>query len=368
LRLTAVNAWPVWQERRRTLVLLAVIEMLALAAPLAAWSPVSSANLDLALLLVSLSVTYSLCVIGWEKARRLLLLERSPAMQPNVLAIWCFASAIMLPPTVAAAVTALTSIGGWRAYNAAGSNVQYRYVYSTMSAVLAATSASLTIQLDLPVASSLLLAAAAWWLVGAGTTTLAMCASGQFDAAKAMLHLRAHRIELITMAVAVTEYAAYQVFGLALIWLSLPAAVLIQRYFTTAELRGRDVTAQPMDPEAWQHIARVIVAAAETVSVLRIDAADAQAARTVAMLQGGCDAIGGYPDGGLAVLLLDCPSAQADALARRLRLAMQLHKVECSIASASKPRDGMVADDLLAVCEAELVVSRAAARRPADTS
>ena len=212
------------------------------------------------------------------------------------------------------------------------------------------------------------MAAAVWLLVGAGTTALAMCASAQFDAAKAMLHPRMHRIELITMAVAVAEYAAYQVFGLALIWLSLPAAVLIQRYFTTAALRTRGVDARPMDPDAWQHIAKVIVAAADTVSVLRIDAADAQAARTVAMLQGGCDAIGSYPDGGLAVLLLDCPSAQADALARRLRLAMQLHKVECNIASASKPRDGLLANDLLAVCEAELVVSRAASQRPADTS
>jgi hypothetical protein len=368
LTLTAVKTWPVWRERRRVLAVLATVDLLALAVPAVAWSSISLADLDLALLLISLSVTYSLCVVGWEKARRLLLLERSPAMQPNVLAVWCFASAIMLPPTVAAAVTALASIGGWPAYNAAGTNLQYRYVYSTTTSVLAATLASVAFHQSLPLAGRLSMAAVAWLAVAIAATTLAMCASGQSDAAKAMLHPRSYRIEIVTMAVAVTEYAAYQVFGLALIWLSLPAAVLIQRYFTTAELRARDVDAQPMDPEAWQHIARVIVAATETVSVLRIDAADAQAARTVAMLQGGCDAIGGYPDGGLAVLLLDCPSAQADALARRLRLAMQLHKVECSIASASKPRDGLVAEDLLAVCEAELVVSRAAARRPADTS
>jgi hypothetical protein len=350
------------------LAVLALVEILALVAPIVAWSPVSPADLDLALLLMSLSVTYSLCVVGWEKARRLLLLERSPAMQPNVLAVWCFASAILLPPTVAAAVTAVCSVGGWVAYHAVGTNLQYRYVYSTMTSVLAATAASTVFHQGLPSASGLSMAAAVWLMVAIAATTLAMCASGQFDAAKAMLHPRPYRIEAATMAVAVAEYAAYQVFGLALIWLSLPAAVLIQRYFTTAELRTRDFAARPMDPEAWQHIARVIVAAAETVSVLRIDAADAQAARTVAMLQGGCDAIGGYPDGGLAILLLDCPSAQADALARRLRLAMRLHKVECNIASASKPRDGLLADDLLAVCEAELVVSRAASQRPADSA
>jgi len=367
LRIKALTGWPVWRERYRVLAVLAIVELLALALPAAAWLPVSLTDLDLALLLASLSVTYSLFVVGWEKARRLLLFERTPAMTPDMLAIWCFAAALLLPPQVAAVVTAVTAASGWRAYTPAGAKLVYRYVYSMMTAVLAATTASIVYHLDLPLSSRLSMAAAAWLLFGAGTTALAMYASGQFDAAKEMLHPRTHRIELITMVVAVAEYAAYQVFGLALIWLSLPAAVLIQRYFTTAELRSRGVDARPMDPEAWRHIAKVIVAATETVSVLRIDAADAQAARTVAMLQGGCDAIGGYPDGGLAVLLLDCPSAQADALARRLRLAMQLHKVDCNIASASKPRDGLLADDLLAVCEAELVVSRAASQRPADT-
>lgn len=363
-----MTEWPVWRERYRVLAVLAVVELLGLAMPAIAWKPVSLADLDLALLLASLSVTYSLFVVGWEKARRLLLFERTPAMTPDMLAIWCFAAAILLPPQVAAGVTAVTAASGWGAYTPAGAKLVYRYVYSVLTAVLAATAASLVCRLDLPLAGRVSMAAAAWLLVGAGATALAMCASGQFGAAKAMLHPRTHRIELITMAVAVAEYAAYQVFGLALVWLSLPAAVLIQRYFTTSELRTRTVDAQPMDPEAWLHIAKVIVAAAETVSVLRIDAADAQAARTVAMLQGGCDAIGSYSHGGLAVLLLDCPSTQAAALARRLRMAMQLHRVECNIATASKPRDGLVADDLLAVCEAELVVSRAASRRPADTT
>jgi hypothetical protein len=364
----AVTGWPVWRERRRVLAVLGVVELLALAMPAITWKPVSLTDLDLALLLASLSVTYSLFVVGWEKARRLLLFERTPAMTPDLLAIWCFAAALLLPPQAAATVTVVTAASGWGAYTPAGAKMVYRYVYSVASAVLAATTASYGCHLDLSLAGRLSMAIAAWLLVGAGTTALAMCASGQFDAAKAMLHPRTHRIELITMSAAVVEYASHRFFGLALIWLSLPAAVLIQRYFTTAELRSRDVDARPMDPEAWQHIAKVVVAASETVSVLRIDAADAQAARTVAMLQGGCDAIGSYPDGGLAVLLLDCPSAQADALARRLRLAMQLHKVECSIASASKPRDGLLADDLLAVCEAELVVSRAASRRPADSA
>jgi hypothetical protein len=123
-----------------------------------------------------------------------------------------------------------------------------------------------------------------------------------------------------------------------------------------------------MDQQAWLHIAKVIVEASETVTILRMDAADSQTARMVAMMQGGCDAIGTYRHGGLAILLPDCPPPNGDALARRLRIAMKHHKVDCHIASASKSRDGHSVDDLLAVCEAELVISREASRRSANSA
>jgi hypothetical protein len=335
--------------------------------PLATWSPISKADLALALLLMSLSVIYSLAVTGWEKARRHLLYERTPAMTPNVLTTWRFAAAILLPPEVAALVTAVSAIGGWTAYNPAGTRRAYRYNYSTMVSVLATATAGWLLQLHLPLAVVLTASAGAWLAIEGGATGLVLLASGQFGAAKSMLRPRTYRLEVVTMAVAAAEYATHQI-GLPLIWLSLPAAVGIQRYFTTAELRARESLARPMDEQAWLHIAKVIVEASVTVTVLRIDAADSQTARMVAMMQGGCDAIGTYPHGGLAILLPDCPPANGDALARRLRIAMKHHKVDCNIASASKSRDGQSVDDLLAVCEAELVISREASRRSANST
>jgi hypothetical protein len=351
------------------LAVLAVVEGLSLAAPVVTWSPVSKADLVLAVLLASLSVTYSLFVIGWEKARRLLLFERAPAMTPDVLGIWCFASALLLPPALAAAVTAISGLADWPSYNPAGTRPLYRYLYSTVAAsALAATAASWLFRQHQALAAELPAAAAAWVVVGAGALALAMCASGQFAAARTMLLPRTHRIEAAAMAVAMAEFAVHQVLGAPLLWLSLPVAVLIQRHFTSAELHERAPDAQPIGQDAWAHIATVLVEAAETVTLIRVDGDDPQAMRTIAMLQGGCDAIGTYPGGGLAILLLDCPPAQGDALARRLRIAMRMHKVNCSVASASKPRDGQVVDDLLAVCEAELVVSNEASRRSAKSS
>jgi hypothetical protein len=333
----------------------------------AVWSPISKADLGLALLLASLSMTYSLFVFGWEKARRLLLFERTPAITPNVLSTWCFAAVIMLPPVAAATVTAIAEASGWPTYNPAGTRRLFRFVYHTMTSVLAATLASSLFRLDIPISAGLSIAAAIWLVVGPGLTILAMCASREFDAAKAMLHPRTYRLEVVTMAVAVSEYLTHET-GFPLLWLSLPAAVVIQRYATRAELRAREVGARPMDKQAWLHVAKVIVEASATVSVLRIDTTDSRTARTIAMMQGGCDAVGTFADGGLAILLPDCPPTQGDALARRLQIAMTYHRVECRIASASKPRDGRTLEDLLAVCEAELVLSAEAWRRSAESA
>ena len=191
--------------------LIGVVEIFAIVAPIITWSPPSLADLDLAIMLASLSVTYSVFVIGWEKARRVLLFERAPSLTPDLLATWCFAAAIILPPTLAAAVTAVSALGDWPSYNPAGTRPLYRYLYSTMAAaVLAARAASWTVRHDLPLAVSLAAAGAVWIAIGAGATILAMCASGQFAAARAMLHPDAHRIEVTTMAVAISEYAAFR--------------------------------------------------------------------------------------------------------------------------------------------------------------
>lgn len=358
----AIRTWALWRERRRALPLIGLVEGLAIAAPVAGWAPVSKKQLLAAFFLISLSLVYSGCVVTWEKVRRHLLYQHSPAMTPNVQTTWCFAAALLLPPELAGAVAAVCFAGGWAVYNSAGSRRLYRFVYSVLTAGLAATAASWVFRLSLPLQNTLVLAGATWIAIGAGATTLAMLASGDYLAARKMLHLDAHMLVLATAAVAVIEYFA-SVVALPLIWLSLPAAVAIQRYFVNIELRTREPAARPITAEAWLQIATVVTDASDATTVLRIDTADPQAASMVAMMQGGCDAIGHYPDGGLAVLLLDCPPAQGDSLARRLRLALNHHKIEAYVAAASAPRDGRTLQDLLAVCEAELVLLREAARR-----
>ncbi len=358
----AVRTWALWRERRRALPLIGLVEGLAVAAPIASWTPVSKKQLLSAFFLISLSLVYSGCVVAWEKARRHLLYQHSPAMTPNVQTTWSFAAALLLPPELAGAVAAVCFIGGWSVYNPAGSRRLYRFVYTVLTAALAATAASWVFRLSVPIGSALLMAVVTWFVIGAGATTLAMLASGDSPAARQMLRLDAHALVLAAAAVAVVEYFASLV-ALPLVWLSLPAAVAIQRYFVNVELRSREPAARPMTSEAWLQIAAVVTDASDATTVLRIDTNDPQAAGMVAMMQGGCDAIGHYPDGGLAVLLLDCPAAQGDSLARRLRLAFKHHKIEAYVAAASAPRDGRTLQHLLTLCEAELVLLREAARR-----
>ena len=358
----SINAWPVWKERRRVLALLAVVEGTTLALLVANWAPVTSSDLKIALALVSLSTIYSLFVVSWETARRHLLYQRASTITPNVLGTWCFGAALMLPPFAAAMVTLASVVGGVRAYYSVGKNQFYRFVYSATAAVLAAMAASYAFHQDLSLGVSLVLAGSTWLVADYGLLAVAILAGGQNDGLNAMLTPRTCYLELATMMVAVGGYLIGWV-ELPLIWLSLPAAVAIQRCFVNLELRNRQPTERPFSPEAWLQIAAVVIGASDATTVLRIDTANPQAASIVAMMQGGCDAIGHCPDGGLAILLLDCPPAQGDSLARRLRGALAHHKIEAHVASASTPRDGRTMQELLTLCEAELVLLREAARR-----
>jgi len=345
------------------LAVLGTVELGTLAALILMWSPFTRAQFDLALLLGSLSVTYSLVVVAWERARQYLLFERTPVMSPNVLATWCFAAAIMLPPNLAACMAIVVAVGDWPSYNCAGRRLPYRFVYSVATSGLAALAASMAIRSGLPFVLGLLLAIALWFVLDMGLIMVAMCAAGEAAAIPHLLGLRTHSLELLTIGVALAECGLHAA-KLPLLWLSLPAAVWIQRRFAQSELRQWGRPDRLMGEEAWLHVAQVVVMASDTASIVRIDSTEPEAARTVAMMQAGCDAIGSYGDGrGLAILLPDCPPQNADALARRLRSAMKVRKVPCNIAAASKPRDGHQLGDLLAVSEAELV-ARDAVNQP----
>jgi len=274
------TSWPVWQQRRRLLGVLAAVELAALAAPILIWSPFTRPELDLALLLVSLSVTYSLVVAAWEKARRYLLFERTAAMTPNMLATWCFAAAIMLPPNLAVCSAMVAAAGDWPSYNAAGSRLLYRFVYSVATAGLAAMAASMVVRSDLPLFAGLALAVAGWLLVGLCTIMLAMYAAGELSSIPAVLSLRTYRLELLTVAVALAEYGLHAA-TLPLLWLSLPVAVLIQRRFTQAEARRWARPDRLMREEAWLHVARAVVEASVSAMNL-IDQSSAGASSSAA--------------------------------------------------------------------------------------
>jgi len=342
------------------LAVLGLVEAGALSAAFFLRSSVDRAELGLAALLVSLSVTYSLVVVGWEKARQFLLYERTPTTTPDLLATWCFAAAIMLPMQLSATVTVLAAIGEWRLYNLAGRKVLYRYVYSTAAAVLAGAAAHGAASCGLPHGINLVAAAVAWIVTMPASIALVMWASGQVAPIRAMLHPRSLRIEVVTVGIALLEYGCHAC-RLPLLWLSLPAAVGVHRIFTRSELRNWERPDRLMSEDAWLAVARAVVDISATCTIVRVNAADATTARTVAMMNAGCDAIGSYGKGaGIAILLADCPPENGDALARRLRTALTVRGVNCQVAAASTPRDGQLLEDLLAISEAELLARDAA--------
>ena len=362
----AVSTWSLWRTSPYAVIVILAVDLAAVGAPLASIRSIEHSDIWTAALLGSLSIVYSRFTVSWERARRALRQEKLPTLCPNLLATWAFAAAVLLPLTLAAVVITAAAIAEWPARNIAGQATPYRYVYSTAGAILAATAANSCMTLAVPEGVALALAVAGYMLVGMAAVALAMVAAGQYKALTLLLKAESHKLEVLTIGLAVAQVQLINLH-IPLAWLSLPAAIVIQRWAVQSDLHvSDDTTIRPMAEAAWLTVAREVVAACPVTAVMRIDTADPAAVSLVARMQVGCDAIGAVGKSGLAILLADCPGANAEALAMRMRTALSQQAIPAVVAVAAKPRDGQSSADLLAVCEAELI-ARAAAPGPSKS-
>jgi len=345
------------------MIVVLVVDLMAVGTTLALPATIERSDLWTAAFLASLSIVYSRFTVSWERARRALKQEKLPTLCPNLLATWAFAAAVLLPMSLAAAVIAAAAIAEWPARDIAGQATPYRYVYSTAGAILAAAAANGAMMLPLPHALSLAAGAVGYMLVGVAAVALAMVSAGQYQALSLLLKADSHKLEVLTIALALAQVELIDLH-IPLAWLSLPAAIVIQRWAVQSDLHVTDDTPiSPMTEAAWLTVAREVVAACPVTAIMRIDTTNPAAVNLVARMQVGCDAIGAVGKSGLAILLADCPGTNAEALAMRMRTALNQQGISALVAVAAKPRDGQSSADLLAVSEAELI-TRAAAQRP----
>lgn len=361
--LKAISAWSLWRTSWSAMILIIAVDLSAMGAALASPAAVKQSELGTAALLASLSIVYSRFTVSWERARRALRQEKLPTLCPNLLATWAFAAAVLLPVSLAAAVIVAAAIAEWPARDIAGQATPHRYVYSTAGAILAAAAAHGCMVLGLPDPLALALAALGYMSVGLAAVALAMLSAGQYQALRLLLKAESHKLEVLTIALA-TAQVQLITLHIPLAWLSLPAAIVIQRWAVQSDLHvPDDPMIRPMTEAAWLTVAREVVAACPVTAIMRIQTTDPAAVSLVARMQVGCDAIGAMGKSGLAILLADCPGTNAESLAMRMRTALHEQGISALVAVAAKPRDGHTSADLLAVSEAELI-TRAAARRP----
>jgi diguanylate cyclase len=364
--LKAVSSWGIWRIPRVAVFLVLAVDISALAIPLIRPGTVGNREVIAAALLASLSIAYSAIVCTWELVRRSLWQTGQPGHYRNFLAVWCFPAAVTLPPVLAAAVIVASCSAEWPARRLCGQKTLYRYVYSVAAAILAALlSGAVAAAVDLPRPVSEIAGGATYVAVGMLPVMLAQAAVGQRHNFGRYLRWDAYRIEVPTVAIGVVVAVLMSADLQSWIWLSLPAAILLQRWAVRADLRGfTEPNQRPMGEQAWLLAAREVIRFCPVGAIMRIETTDRRAANQLARAKAGCDAIGLAGKSGLAVLFPQCPGVNADAIAERMRAIFRVEGVDAQIAVAAKPRDGQSLDDLLAVSEAELV-ARVAATRPA---
>jgi hypothetical protein len=315
----------------------------------------------LAVFLTSLSIAYSIHTLNAEGARYALNQRRAAAMS-NMLGTWTFPAAVLLPMPLAAGVIVTAAAVQWRVKTATGKASLCRYVFSIAAVILAGALANQTMTLSGSKELLLWVAALVYIFANVMLVGIAATIASGFSAAKGFLRPRSHINEVRTVMIG-GGGAALWLVHIPLLWLTLPVVIGIQRLAMRSETHSAaEGLAAPMTEKVWAAVAREVVRACTTASVLRLDTDDPAAARAVAQLQAGCDAIGAVGASGLVILLADCPGPNADSLALRLRSAMASSGVRANVAVAAKPRDGQVLEDLLAVTEAELITREAATR------
>ena len=354
-------AWQLWQQRRTALAWVLAVDLAALAVPAFFRSDVTTADIQLAAFLTTLSIAYSIVTCRAERARRAILVGTDPAKYQNLLGVWGLTGAVLLPIQLTWAVAIVAAIAEWPSRNISGNARPHRYIYSSAGAILAGVAAHLVAR-QLPTALAGVGSAPIYMAVGIASVVSVQLAARQGAGLAPLLRPATHRVEAATLLIAMAELQLAALHFSVLIWLSLPAAIGLQQLVVKRTLRqvANQVDAEPMSEEAWSIAATEIVAASPAVSIMRINSAEPAVVAAVTQMQAGCDALGLVANSELAVLLVDCPDIHADALAARLRTVLADRQLRASVAAAAKPRDGQTASDLLAVCEAELIARDAA--------
>lgn len=362
-----VRSWAVWRMPPQAVILVFGVDLAALAIPPAMPGTLSGPSILTAGLLASLSITYSVLTCTWELVRRAMWQTRRGGHYRNFLATWCFAAAVVLPPLLAAVVIILSTTAEWLIRRRSEQAILYRYIYSSAGAILTACAAGSCSKLSLAQPWPVVVAAICYLAVGIQPVVLAQLAMGTRRGLGRFLRWDAYRVESFTLLIGIGEALLIQAHQQSWIWISLPAAIVLQRWIIQSDLRAIDAPeARPMGEQAWAAIAREVIKACPVGAIMRIRTTDPMAASQLAKIKAGCDAIGMTGRSGLAILLTQCPSGNADALADRMRAIMQTEGVVAEVAVAAKPRDGQTLDELLAVSEAELI-TRVAANRPAKS-
>lgn len=360
----AVSSWAIWREPRRAVILILLADCAAVTLSLFRSGHWSRAAISAGLLLTVLSISFSLLTGTWELVRRAMWQTRPVGHYRNFLSAWRFTAAVALPLSLAATVIVVSAAAEWPTRRRSDQAIPYRYLYSIASSILTAGAAGACAKLPLADPWPYLVGAVAYLVIGILPVILAQLAAGERLSFGYFLSWEAHRVEIYTVSIGIGEALLIQAHQQMWVWLSLPVAIVLQRWMTQSDLRAIDAPeARPMGEQAWLAIAREVIKACPVGAIMRIQTTDPMAASQLARIKAGCDAIGMTGRSGLAILLTQCPGGNADALAERMRSILQSENITAQVAVAAKPRDGQALDELLAVSEAELITRVAAIRR-----
>ncbi len=155
----------------------------------------SATQLESFLLLTLVSLSYSTSLRRIERLRRAVTLDRVPDM----LGVWTFAGAVLLPPPLIAALVIAVNLGEWPSRKAVGNGRPLRYAVSTGGTATWCIAASMVLHAR-PGFTGICLGIITFCALSAGFVAVLMYASGHRGALRMMCNSKVHAVEVGTQA------------------------------------------------------------------------------------------------------------------------------------------------------------------------
>ena len=198
----------------------------------------SAHSVYIALILVVSAAAYSMMCRTHERSR----LALTGGMLPQLISVWLFAGAVLLPAPLMLATVVAVFAADWPTYRIVSKQTPYRFLYTAATILIAAAACRAVMH---AVSWGVLLTPVVYIACNSALIAAAVASAGQYKALRQMVRLDLWVQELLILAMGAATAVAMAEFGPLAGLASGPVVLVVHSIIVARHMREDDV----LDPE-----------------------------------------------------------------------------------------------------------------------